>query len=727
MGSIRGFEALGALYGLSKEDKVQNEDIHQARESNSKSSKSGNNNINSNNRAGYNNQRGGYNNNRGGFSNNKHGAQVSKTTFEVPTTPYNFVSLGACIIEPPLGAAISNLENEKQLTAEYTDFISHNGKYSGYFDVSIKNITPLYVGSGEDGSFFNNGEDICIPGSSLRGCLKNIFKIITSSAFRSDKENPDITDRHLYFRSFADKYHPIRDEYLARMSAKDEKGRGHSVAQAGFLVREKSNYYIIPAHVDTQKGVYVKLDQDNFVYIGVSANLSDRSSGVRWHNEYVDVFSGWMDGKKAFHRISKPKWDVQLDVPKELVEDYRNDESRNRYNLLTTKDAINGSDIRVISYRDNAYDNIECTQYELRPQKNGPKRPIKCKIKVDRNRYRNEIESQKTRYRKDSRPADNIRFLDKGSKYDRIIPCFYTEDGGVVTGFGATPYFRIPYKKSIGNHIPAALNNSTIDFTDAVFGNKDHWAGRVFFEDLYLEDGSTAKMERPELHKVLAGANPTSFQFYLQSKKGKAAMWDEETNLRGYKLYWHKKEDWVAPPEVKAQMTSVISPLGVNHVFKGRIRFENLDAVELGAMCSLFSLGQEGGICYKLGGGKPIGMGTVKLKGELVLRSDNYYEKLFYADGFAECKSDADIDVFTKQFNEYMTEKLKNAGGSAELVYRNTMEELRLIMSTTNMQKPDWNDRTRYMDINDRNDKDIFKSREPLPNIKEVFNSGAQK
>ena len=144
-------------------------------------------------------------------------------------------------------------------------------------------------------------------------------------------------------------------------------------------------------------------------------------------------------------------------------------------------------------------------------------------------------------------------------------------------------------------------------------------------------------------------------------------------------------------------------------------------------MCSLFSLGKEGGICYKLGGGKPIGMGTVKLKGELVLRNDDYYEKLFDGNTFAECKSNADIEDFTQLFNDYMTEELKSLGGNNALTYRTSIEELRLIMSTENMNRPGWNEKIRYMDINSRDDKEVFKSRTPLPDIKTVFESGKKK
>ena len=351
------------------------------------------------------------------------------------------------------------------------------------------------------------------------------------------------------------------------------------------------------------------------------------------------------------------------------------------------------------------------------------KKPVRIKgFEPNESLLRNEINSQKARYYGAEKPADNIKFLKNCSQYDRIIPCFYTAEGDVVTGFGASPYFRIPYRKAISDHIPAELKGDTIDFTDAVFGNKGNWASRVYFEDSFLATDVEPEFEVPALHKVLSGANPTSFQMYLETQKGRAAMWDEESNLRGYKLYWHKNENWVAEPDVKKQMTTEIAPLKKGHTFKGRIRFENLDKIELGAMCALFTLGKENGICYKLGGGKPIGLGTVKITAELVLQGDDYYTRLFEDNGFALSRSAASLDDFKKPFDDYMAAKLSEKGGKELVLYKERMQELRLIMSTNNMQKPEWNNQTRYMSINDRNDKDIYAKRTPLPSITEVYN-----
>ena len=125
----------------------------------------------------------------------------------VPTAPYNFVRLNDKVIQPPLAEFILNKKDKKQ---GYKDFMATGEKYSGYFDVEIKNITPLYIG-GVEGAF-SDGKNYCIPGSSLRGCLKNIFKIITNGNMKiGTSGDVDVIDRVLYYRSFASTYSKLKD------------------------------------------------------------------------------------------------------------------------------------------------------------------------------------------------------------------------------------------------------------------------------------------------------------------------------------------------------------------------------------------------------------------------------------------------------------------------------------------------------------------------------------
>ena len=726
-----------------------------------------------NNRGAY--QSGGRNQGKAASYNNRKPVGGYQRQYDIPpTAPYNFVKLNEHVVEAPLAEKMAFLSDESGKSAAFMDFITSEGKYSGYFDVTIKNIAPLYIGS-EDG-FFSDGHNYFIPGSSLRGCLKNTFKMITCSSFRSDKDNQDISDRHLYFRSFG-AYKEFRELYSDRMISSGQVGqKDSSVAKCGLLVKDREGYHIVPCKKElkdvsirghyfdwsTKYGDYFD-NKEIVVYIGLSPTIgSDNgvrgNAGIIWHKDYVDVFTGTMENKKNFYRLQDFDMKTLLSVNDKIIEDYKADKPRGKFSLFDDNNRVKGKDLPKATFiqnydNKNVYNNIVVLPYFKTKDKNDVIKLEKYKqfYEVDEKKtaenerngnkkivYKNtllpevldklkdEIEKERKRFLDDCEATTRVDLFADVYKYDYVIPCFYTLENGNVTGIGASPFFRIPYRKAISDHIPAELKGDTIDFTDAVFGNKGDWASRVYFEDLFLATDAAPEFEVPELHKVLSGANPTSFQMYLETKEGKAAMWDDEGNLRGYKLYWHKDEDWRAEPDVKKQMTTEIAPLKKGHTFTGRIRFENLDKIELGAMCALFTLGKENGICYKLGSGKPIGLGTVKIKAKLVLQGDDYYTRLFEDNGFALSRSSASLEDFKKPFDDYMEAKLSEKGGKEHALYEERMQELRLIMSTGNMQKPEWNNQTRYMSINDRNDKDIYAKRTPLPSITEVYNKAGK-
>lgn len=664
-------------------------------------------------------------------------------------TPYNFVKLNKDILNTPLGTYIVQQDDEAILTEEYMDFVKSEGKYSGYFNIELTNKTPLYIGS--KNGFFSAAGEVVVPGSSVRGCLKNIFKIITCSAFRADKDNADVEDSKLYFRDMASPFKPLKKLYLSKMISDD--ARKTLKTKAGLLVKDKKDrYYIIPSEYEAQKGKYfngVKYVNGYTgynkvaVYVGINPtprlqkNERKGSACIIWHADYVDVFTGEMQNKKAFYRLKKPDWNNKLTVDAELIETYRADierrfSSENKkkglYNLLDTDMAVSGEKPVVKKLDVNPYVDIVKIPYEkLTSGKFGNKpifKNLRCEVNEDLPEIKNE--EQRLKNLKDNVlvPGARINFLENAKEYVRIVPCFYTVENGRVKAFGTNPYFRIPYNKGIADHVPANLKINKIDFADAVFGYRDKWGGRVFFEDLYLKDGVRAVFERPDKHKILMGPQPTSFQFYLEPKDNEAATWDDGTNIRGYKLYWHKKCDWQDRGNAKnISLQKEIQPLKPGHTFIGRIRFENLCKIELGALCALFTLGAEKNICYKMGMGKPLGMGTVKITGNLFLQGPDYYTHLFTKQStFDECDEPADITGFANAFYEYVKAELENSNVKNEYkYYLERLQELRYIMSVDKITNDKWSEETKYLDINDREEKQAFSKRAILPEIKEVW------
>ena len=569
-----------------------------------------------------------------------------------PTTPYNFVPLNDVVLHPPLYEYVKDYTDNKDMQKGYKEFLLDGKKYSGYCEVDIENITPLYIG-GADKKFFSDGENLCIPGSSLRGCLKNLFKVITNGTMRIDKDNPDITDKILYFRNLAGKkVDPTKQLYSDRFTYdktyKDKDGKlktkKESIAKAGFLVREGKQYYICRAEMKPEKGDKRKVNPE--------------APCIKWNNEGADVSTGYMNNKKHYYEIKSPVWKDKYLIPDNVLNGYRDDKNRKGLDLLKVENHKKGT--------------------------------------------------------------DREQFLKGAEKFDYIVPCFYVEENGIVSHFGAGPYYRIPYRESIGDHVPRALKEEQIDFADAIFGNKECWSSRIFVEDCYL-DNDKSVLEKEDYAKILMGPNPTSFQFYLNTDEYKNPQhWDSETDIRGYKFYWHKKMDWQGVKDDNENMNNVIAPVKANNHFKGKIRFENLDAIELGAFMYLFGIAEEEDICYKLGMGKSIGLGSIKLTGKFYFRDDTYYKKLFATDkkGFAKCLIEVDKQKFIDEFKSYIKNKLS---AKSFALYNQRIKDLKTILSTkymmsTNSKK--WNNITQYMKIKDM---EIIKNRTPLPTIQEVI------
>lgn len=584
-----------------------------------------------------------------------------KKSRNVPTAPYNFVPLNDTVVHPPLFKYIEDdLKEDKNIQSGYKRFLQENGKYSGFFDVDIENITPVYIG-GENKKFFSIGGKYCIPGSSLRGCLKNIFKIITNGAMRiktDENSEADVTDKILYFRNMAGKgVDPLtklyKDNFPKEAKTIEKDGTTTeiqvSAANAGFLVKKNNEYFICKAKRRREEGEKWHI------------NLLSKTSCIEWHNDCVNIFTGKMPGKKHFYKIYAPIWNKLFTVPDDVVKSYRDDKSRKGINLLDKKNAKKGT--------------------------------------------------------------DNLRLLRGAEKFDYIVPCFFVEKDGVVEHFGAGPYYRLPYRNSIGDHIiPEELKKVQVDFADAVFGNKEYWKSRVNFEDCYLQSDKSV-LEAAAYSKILMGPNPTSFQLYLTpDKDNNPRHWDSNAPIRGYKFYWHRSIDWRAAEKSENEnMNNFIAPVKVNNHFKGRVRFENLDAVELGALAYVFALAEEKDICYKIGMGKPIGMGSIKITSKLYLRSNDYYKQLFAENAFAENLVQKDKDEYVKQFKAYMQNNLSAQSLSK---YQSRINQLKAILSVEYMQgtkRKEWNEKlTRYMEIGNKDDRNIVTSRTPLPTINEV-------
>lgn len=593
------------------------------------------------------------------------------------SAPYNFVSLPDKIVPSQLDQSLDwyHMEEKERINA-YRNYILKYGNFSGRLELEITTETPCFIGGNGEDFYAPNGLPV-IPGSTLRGFTKNLLKIISCGAMRRDE---DFYDRHLYFRDFTSEAaakHTLKDYYAGRMvkevDVEIEQVDGTTVkikktrtqASPGFLFKHKDSYYICPT-------------QAKVVYDPVKCNNYKKGKIIWNQDETVDIFTGEIETKKTYFYFEKPVFSLDEDkcikVPLEVKEEYDADKGRKGFDLFKNGKRGNAA---------SGYTHLEGVTF--------------------------------------------------------VVPCYYKttvkDKEKVVEHFGHGRYYRIAYDRSIGDHVPEALNDNTIDFADAMFGKKELWGSRLFFDDAKLIDKKDSLGLNYRL--PLLQPKPTSFQLYLQQENEKAIKhWGEDADIRGYKLYWHQAigdTDWqhsltkIDPSRLTERqreslqkslqklgnITKKIRPLAKGSRFRGNIRFSNLSEVELGALCKVFCLAEnKEEIVYKIGQGKPIGMGSVRITARLILEdSAARYASLFKADGWnnGENREEKQLKDYCKEFQRYLNQKLT---GRNRTRYELGMKELRTILNWNQTKTRNWKEKTAMMNPTQRDTR--LKDRVPL-------------
>lgn len=587
---------------------------------------------------------------------------VLKKLQSKPSVPYNFVRLAPQVIP----AEFYTTNGDEANVENYKTHVKQSDNVSGYIDLSITTKTPLFIGgetvdkgNGLHQEFYGGDDNPTIPGSSLKGMLKQIFKIVTASTFRPFEDGSgDFEDRKLYFRNFT--RNPLRDYYNDRMTSPNPKNKKKPFRTAipGFLIKTSTNEYYI---VKGESEMVPYSNDDRY-------NGKDVQKDIVWHETFVEIHTGPTIGKKKkkeYVTILKPNFkpENRISVPIECIHSYEDDVSRNTINLLGRYKPDGGFG----KYDDEA---AQFTGYE-----------------------------------------DIIS----------VIPCHYalqkdtTEDK--IAHFGHGQLYRISYDLSIGDHIPKTIKdkNDIVDLSDSVFGFSDKWAGRLSFTDGRLvEDHGRHRFGA--YTKPLLSPKPTSFQFYLNqdfNESDKLNHWGiGDVSIRGYKMYWHQPlinaVNWQCNEE-PLENAKTICPVYEGNVFNSRIYFDRLTRIELGALLFALNLDKEAKkeICYKLGMGKSIGLGSIKLENKVtIINSKERYSSMFEDKTWKTGESPLkDSSAFIDAFVTYRDGEL----GSKKENYETMLSDLYSLMDWSLAKDPEystyWPYATKMMSIDDSNDE----------------------
>ncbi|HEX9733126.1 MAG TPA: TIGR03986 family CRISPR-associated RAMP protein [Thermoanaerobaculia bacterium] len=516
------------------------------------------------------------------------------------TAPYNFVPLPNRVFTVEDGIDVDGVKVKPW--EQHNRFVP--GTHSGWLDLEIKTLTPLFIHGavtrGDEVGWGTRDARLrpepyttpeghpAIPGSSLRGMVRTLVEILSFAKIQPvSRERP-------FFRTVA----PDR---LGR--AYGERMRSGAGPQGGFLKKQGADWVIAPCEV-------LRVDRSKL------PNQLHQGNVPRWDHQQKACWVQQSDG-----RVTSIKFVEERDAGWFLgtLVLTGNVPGKKREFVFLQRDPQHSVAVpEAIWERFHDEDQITQWQEQAFP--------------------RNQPPSGGRRSDGHLRDGEPVFFLVDESKQSGDNP-----DGLVF--LGRAGMFRFPYDKGPSDLIPEALRDAGLDLAEAMFGSvggDSAIKGRIYFEDAAATSGGPDWLDEVMVPGILSAPKVTTFQHYLTQDgtqgRGKLTTYldGDRTTIRGHKLYWHRWDEATGLASVKEpdnhdgkrdellqgdasqhKQHTIIRPVKSGVTFTGRVRFENLTDIELGALLEAVSLPE--GCAHKLGMGKPLGLGSVRIEARLHL------------------------------------------------------------------------------------------------------------
>ncbi|MGB7712163.1 MAG: TIGR03986 family CRISPR-associated RAMP protein [Microcoleus sp.] len=603
--------------------------------------------------------------------------------------PYNFVELPNKVVEAKLQCNGKLRDNDRY----YPD------RHTGKIQCTLTTESPLYIRCGMTAEnfatysqspqnmtdyekdkwekerrkilapFFVYRDNIpVLPGSSLRGMLRSLIEIIGFGKIErvSDQQK-------FFFRAVA----APSDDPLSQLYK-----NSFQIVKSGYLeLDKKANKWLLRPAQEIEGQLFIEVKEEDIKDELPSLMIMKKANYIPQYIKIgFEVTATSINVSEDLTQHSQQGWLVTSGNMLENMLEKTTE--RKREELLRKKEGRKYH--YIVGEADHSATRIEISPDAIRNYRDALTNFQKGKEKPFNNNPKN-------------------RFDEKMGLLQEGLPIFYCEPQNgqpVVTLFGQSPNFRIPYSPNNDGQAASAVDfipnnvgeSDKIDLADAIFGfvrsgkdkkeqlapdgkkekREQSRAGRVFISDGYYlnnEDGIWLTEETITPH-ILASPKPTTFQHYLvQTTKEKpklkhyASKPNEDTVIRGHKLYWpkgnvkHNIQTDATKYEIeknRSQYTE-IKPIKKGVTFEFTIRFENLSAVELGALLWVLTLagedleklswldldGKKEQYRLSIGMGKPLGMGAVAIAKYDFFLDERYknepeqrYTKLFDGDNW---------------------------------------------------------------------------------------------
>ncbi len=479
-------------------------------------------------------------------------------------------------------------EESEVFKPSWAEQVSHDIPFSdgesGEIEIEITAETPIFIRNGhskgnETNEFSHveiNGEKkYFIPATSLKGMTRNVLEILSFSRLNKKLVNDD----RYSFRDLT------RDsEYM--------KSYDTNKVKAGWLSEDTEGNWII--------------NECNFNHIHHSE--VDAILGTNFRKDYL--------GKQPLKKSAEAKYEICKGIP--LTSTFGLKASKSKPKGLAifqsegkkgtivftgqsgprkeNKDGRPSGKVHEFVFYDGIVSTIKLTDKQVNDFKF---------IYLDHDK--NNI-SPDWKYWKSK--------LKEGGK----MPVFFNKLGdNKVKHFGLSYMYKLPYENSVHEMFPFTEEKGQTDLATLIFGfseKNDGLKGRVYFGNAFAVQAKPITKRRD----ILGGPKASFTPFYLQqTNPAKVLTFQETGTLKGYKKYpVHNDVKQVIYSEDQLKNQKVFTeyiPLDKGSTFVAKIKYHNLKKIELGAIISALTFhNNSSNFLHTLGGAKPLGLGSVKLK-----------------------------------------------------------------------------------------------------------------
>lgn len=457
----------------------------------------------------------------------------------------------------------------------YTFIPVNDGKkrdYQGYWDapllsgkISCRLLTKTQISVCDFGKdertheFFSiDGKNPIIPGSSIRGVIRSIYEALTDSCLSSVNAEDD-------------------DYFSSRMNKN----------KTGLLVRENGEYVLYAAERskddDTEYEPWIPKDKRTGDKVRFDSYSKDSRRGGTIHyidgvnNEDGNEFEGYV------HRV-------------DYLETSR--KGQRLHNFCSIFRKLNKVAIIDPKYIERFAVNIKRYEPKTLPE----------------------------------RAEEYQKAFDRMCANDGVyLPCWYIQENGhfyfAPSQMSRSIYANKPIDLLKLQNLDKCSLRSNICEACSLFGmvsdSGENVAGRVRFGD--AECVSPDPLDGIFRLPILAQPRLSSFEFYLTNPNDSYGADDRQTRISGRKYYWHNnKANITKDSENKAgnNMDASVRLVKKGKEFCFEVFFDRITEQMLKRLLFALTLGEneiDGTKCHKLGHGKPVGLGSVKIVAERVL------------------------------------------------------------------------------------------------------------